>query len=318
MELQYFFLVAATSLGFISVTKQIFTFLKWVWVMFLRPPKNLKKQYGSWAIVTGSTDGIGKALAFELASTGLNLILVGRNPTKLESTTTEIQEKYNQTLIKTIVLDLAKTSGEEIENAIKTGIEGLDIGILINNAGLAYPYGRFFHEVDLELMESVIRVNSEAATWVTRGVIPAMLRKKKGAIVNIGSGSSVIIPSYPLNAIYAATKAYLAMFSKCINLEYKQQGIDIQCQIPLFVATKMTRMRKSNLFVASPKMYAKASLRWIGYEKLCTPFWSHSVQWLILQALPESLIDRSLFRYYLGLRKKAMEKEQRRAKTENM
>ncbi|RZB73257.1 Very-long-chain 3-oxoacyl-CoA reductase 1 [Glycine soja] len=58
-----------------------------------------------------------------------------------------------------------------------------------------------------------------------------MIKKKKGAIVNIGSGSTVVLPSYPLVTLYAATKAYLAMFSRCISLKYQHQGIDIQCQV---------------------------------------------------------------------------------------
>ncbi|EOY00765.1 Beta-ketoacyl reductase 1-like protein [Theobroma cacao] len=102
--------------------------------MFLRPPKNLKN-YGSWAIVTSCTDGIGKALAFDLASKGLNLALVKQNPLKLEATSN-------------------------------------DIGVLINNASSAYLGARFFHKVDLELMESIIKVNIEGATSVTKAVLP--------------------------------------------------------------------------------------------------------------------------------------------------
>ncbi|RVW74309.1 Very-long-chain 3-oxoacyl-CoA reductase 1 [Vitis vinifera] len=113
---------------------------------------------------------------------------------------------------------------------MEKGIEGLDVGVLINNAGLSYPYAKFFHEVDVELMKSIIKVNVEGATWISRAVLPGMLKKKKGAIVNIGSGSSVAVSSYPLHAIYVATKAYVAMFSKCISLEYRKRGIDIQCQ----------------------------------------------------------------------------------------
>lgn len=82
---------------------------------------------------------------------------------------------------------------------------------MINNVGLAYPYARFFHEVDLELMESVVRVNVEGTTWVTKAVIPGMLKKRKGAIVNIGSGSSACVSSYLLYTIYAATKAYVSL-----------------------------------------------------------------------------------------------------------
>ncbi|PRQ40072.1 putative very-long-chain 3-oxoacyl-CoA reductase [Rosa chinensis] len=311
MELPQLFMVAATTIGFISVCKASINFVRWVYVMFLRPTKNLRK-YGSWAIITGSTDGIGKALAFEMASKGLNLVLVGRNPCKLEATSHGIHEKYgNQVEIKNVVIDLAKLSGEEIARAIEEGIKGLDVGVLVNNAGVAYPYAKFFHEVDLELMESITRVNIEAATWVCKAVIPGMLKKKRGAIVNIGSGSSVIVPSYPLFTVYAASKACLAMFSRCTSLEYKQQGIDIQCQIPFFVATKMTKLKASSFLIASPETYSKASIRCIGYEHLCTPYWGHSVQWFIARALPDALLNASIFRYFLGMRKRGQLKESR-------
>lgn len=215
MQFQDYAIFTITFIGFLSVCKFLIKFLRWVWIMFLRPPNNLKKEYGSWAIVTGSTDGIGKAIAFELASKGLNLVLVGRNPSKLETISNEIREKFGEQVgIKEIVIDLGKSSGKETANAIEAGIQGLDVGILVNNAGVGYPYPRYFHEVDLELMETIIKVNMEAATWVLKAVIPIMLKKNKGAIVNIGSGSTMFIPSYPLNTIYAASKAYV----------YKNQG----------------------------------------------------------------------------------------------
>ncbi|EEF47583.1 steroid dehydrogenase, putative [Ricinus communis] len=310
MEIQDSILIAVSGLGFVILIKQMFIFLKGVRVMFLRPPKNLKKQYGSWAIITGSTDGIGKALAFELASEGLNLVLVGRNPSKLEATSNEIQARNGenkQVQIKTILLDLARSNREEISREIGDAIQGLDVGVLINSAGVAY-YPTYFHEVGQELIDSVIKVNAEAATWVNRAVIPVMMRKKKGAIVNIGSASSAVFPSYPLVTVYASTKAYLEMLSRCINLEYKHHGIDSQCQIPLFVATKMTRL-ESSFLVSSTEMYAKESIRRIGYEQLCAPFWMHSLQWSILQALPDSVVDWLLLRIHNFLRKKGLEND---------
>ncbi|MED6145243.1 Very-long-chain 3-oxoacyl-CoA reductase 1 [Stylosanthes scabra] len=72
--------------------------------MFVRPPKNLK-EYGSWAIVIGSTDGIGKAMALELASKGLNLLLIGRNPLKLDATSKDIKENSNNNVeVKSLIL----------------------------------------------------------------------------------------------------------------------------------------------------------------------------------------------------------------------
>lgn len=170
-----------------------------------RPPKNIKK-YGSWALVTGSTYGIGKAFAFELAKKGLNLILVGRNPKKLEDVSSEIKSKFSKTQIKNVIFDLTGDLSEGIKK-ITEAIEGLDVGVLINNAGISYPYARFFHEVDDELLNNLIKVNVEATTKVTQAVLPAMLKRKRGAIVNIGSGAAIVIPSDPLYAVYAATKA---------------------------------------------------------------------------------------------------------------
>ncbi|MBA0669467.1 hypothetical protein Goklo_029637, partial [Gossypium klotzschianum] len=143
-QLPDFMLIFVIScLGFISLCKPILGFIKWVWVMFLRPPKNLKHHYGSWAIVTGCTDGIGKALAFQLASKCLNLVLVGRNPLKLAATADAIREKFGaQVETRNVVIDLAKTSGEEISKTVEDAIEGLDIGVLVNNAGLAYEGAR--------------------------------------------------------------------------------------------------------------------------------------------------------------------------------
>lgn len=66
--------------------------------------------------------------------------------------------------------------------------------ILINNAGLAYPYARFMHEVDDGLMESVVGVNAAAATWVTRAAVAGMLERGRGAIVNVGSAP---LPAFP-------------------------------------------------------------------------------------------------------------------------
>ncbi|QHO15431.1 Very-long-chain 3-oxoacyl-CoA reductase [Arachis hypogaea] len=232
MELIDLFMVSTTALGFIFVLKNLFNFVKWVWRMFFRAPKNLR-DYGSWAIITGSTDGIGKAMALELASKGLNLLLLGRNPTKLEATSNEIREKNNKVSVevKCLVVDFEKENGERIKERVEEAIEGLDVGILVNSAGLAYRYARFFHEVDSNLINSIIKVNVEGTTWITKAVIQKMVDKKKGAIINMGSGSTVVLPSYPLVTLYAATKAYLAMLSRSISLEYKQQGIDIQCQV---------------------------------------------------------------------------------------
>ncbi|GFZ21185.1 hypothetical protein Acr_29g0003470 [Actinidia rufa] len=312
MDLQGLILIATATLGFISLCNHLANILNWVWVNFLRPPKNLK-HYGSWALITGSTDGIGRALASEMASKGLGLILLGRDPIKLEATSQEIQKQNGGLVeIKTIVIDFAKESGEEIARKVEEEIEDLDVGILVNNAGLAYPFARFFDEVGLDLMDSIVGVNIVGTTWVTKAVLKTMMKRRRGAIVNIGSGSSTAVSSYPLYTVYAASKAYIAMLSRCISLEYKQHGIDIQCQIPLLVATKMASIRRSSFFIPSPETYSRASLRAIGYEQVLLPYWPHSLQGCLMKLLPEPLLDRWILQYFSGMRKRGLQKQQKR------
>ncbi|KAL0288157.1 UNVERIFIED_CONTAM: Very-long-chain 3-oxoacyl-CoA reductase 1 [Sesamum calycinum] len=303
-------LLVFLSLGFLSILKLSLSILKWVYVNFLRPGKNLKK-YGSWALITGPTDGIGKAFAFQLARKGLNLVLVGRNPDKLKDVSESIQSKYGSTQIKNVVVDFSGDLDEGVSR-IKEVIEGLDVGVLINNVGVSYPYARFLHEVDDKLLSDLIKVNVEGTTKMTQAVLPGMVKRKKGAIVNIGSGAAIVIPSDPLYSVYAATKAYVDQFSRCLYVEYKKSGIDVQCQVPLYVATKMASIRRSSFFVPSTDGYARAALRWIGYEPRCTPYWPHSLLWALASSLPESAIDAWRLKFCLGIRKRGSSKTQGR------
>lgn len=192
------------TIGSITIFKFIFTLLRSFYIYFLRPGKNLRK-YGSWALITGPTDGIGKAFAFELAQKGLNLVLVARNPEKLKDVSASIRSKYSQVQILTVVMDFSGDIDEGVKR-IKETIEGLEIGILINNAGISYPFAKYFHEVDDELLNNLIKINVEGTTKVTHAVLPSMLKRKRGCIVNMSSGAASLIPSYPFYSVYAGAK----------------------------------------------------------------------------------------------------------------
>lgn len=205
LKAQPLWIIFLFTLGSISILKFFLALLRGVYVHFLRPGKNLKK-YGSWAVVTGPTDGIGKGFAFQLAKKGLSLVLVARNPNKLKEVCDSIQAKFSKVQIKTVIVDFSGDLDQGVAK-IKEAVEDLDVGILINNVGMSYPYARFFHEVDEELLRNLIKINVEGTTKVTQAVLPGMVKKKKGAIVNIGSGAAIVIPSDPLYSVYAATKA---------------------------------------------------------------------------------------------------------------
>ncbi|XP_042499096.1 very-long-chain 3-oxoacyl-CoA reductase 1-like [Macadamia integrifolia] len=310
LNAQPIWVLLLSLLGFICLSKFSFILLRWVYVSFLRPGKNLEK-YGSWALVTAPTDGIGKGFAFQLARKGLNLVLVGRNPDKLKDVSDAIRAKFGNIKIKNVVVDFSGDLSQGIRR-IQEAIEGLDVGILINNVGVSYPYARFFHELDEELLKNLVQINIDATTKVTQALLPGMLKRKKGAIVNIGSGAAIIIPSDPLYAVYAATKAYIDQFSRCLYVEYKNRGIDVQCQVPLYVATKMASIRKSSFFVPSTDGYARAAVRWIGYEPRCTPYWPHSLLWGLLHLVPDPLFDYGRLSFNLKIRKRGQLKDARK------
>ena len=117
----------------------------------------------------------------------------------------------------------------------------------------------------------------------------------------------------PLLAQYGAAKSYIAMFSKTLNMEYKKYNIHVQCQVPMFVATKLAKIKHASLFVASPSGYAKAAIAAIGYETVVSPFWTHALQIWALTTLPEWLMARVTMHVHMDIRRKGMKKEGKKA-----
>jgi len=133
---------------------------------------------GEWAVITGSTDGIGKAYAFELAKRGLNVVLISRTKQKLEEVAKEIQRKNPTTEVKTIPIDF--TQNNTIYSTIRDEIRGLDIGVLINNVGMSYEYPETFDKVENseKFLNNMIRLNVDSVANLTQMVLPDMIKKK--------------------------------------------------------------------------------------------------------------------------------------------
>lgn len=200
-------LIITCLVGFLVVLKHSFSLLTWIFYTFLQSEKDLIGSYGSWALISGATDGIGKAFARRLASRGLNLILVSRSSDKLRSVSDEIRTEFPDTNIRTVEIDFSGDISEGLRRLKATTEDVVDLGILVNNVGITFPGAMLFHEVEEEVWMKIVRVNLEGTTAITKAVIRGMIARKRGAIVNIGSGAGIVVPSHPLYAIYAATKA---------------------------------------------------------------------------------------------------------------
>jgi 17beta-estradiol 17-dehydrogenase / very-long-chain 3-oxoacyl-CoA reductase len=279
---------------------------------FIRPAKNLKK-LGKWAVITGATDGIGKAYAFALAKKGLNVVLISRTESKLRDVKEEIEKKGYKSEIKYIVCDYSKFD-DAAKSVVKKGLEGLEIGVLVNNVGVSYRYPMFFHELTDEEVASVMTLNIESTVWMSRMVLPGMLERKSGAIVNISSGSALY--TLPLLAQYSGAKSFVEKFSRALNAEYRSKGVTCQCQVPFYVATKLAKMRKS-LTVPTPNEYVAMAIKWVGYpDALVSPFWMHAVQGWIMHKLPDYMISVGILNMHLAIRKKGIKKDARLAEEE--
>ncbi|EES11015.1 hypothetical protein BDA96_06G138900 [Sorghum bicolor] len=301
--------LALAALGLVVSARAAARLALWLYAAFLRPAKPLRRRYGAWAVVTGATDGIGRALAFRLAAADLGVVLVGRSPDKLDAVAADLKSRRPGAQVRTFVLDFDADDVAAKVDALGEFLRGLDVGVLVNNVGRSYPYARYFHEVDEALARSLIRLNVEAVTRVTHAVLPGMLERGRGAIVNMGSGASAIMPSDPLYTVYVATKAYVDQFSRCLYVEYKSKGIDVQCQVPIQVATKLASIRKPTFLAPSPETYARAAVRYIGYEPRCTPYWGHALVWLLISLVPEPIADRMFLNRSVTIRAKGRAKE---------
>lgn len=266
---------------------------------FLGLSANLKNA-GSWAVVTGATDGIGKAYAEQLAAKGLNVVLISRTLSKLEDMAKEVESKYN---VETKVI-AADFSREDIYDDIKLKMAGLDVGVLVNNVGVSYDHPEFFAEVDEpDFSRKMIHMNVTSVAKMTELVLPTMLAKKRGYVINIGSSAGTA-PT-PLLALYSGTKSCVEMFTRSLYHEYSGKGITFQCIRPYFVVSKLSKFRKPTLFIPTPTTFVKSALSTVGLETVTTGYWAHAIQDFFVSMVPTTKV----FSLMMDARNRALKKK---------
>ncbi|XP_060941441.1 hydroxysteroid (20-beta) dehydrogenase 2 [Limanda limanda] len=286
-----------------------------VWHMDLRT-------YGQWAVVTGATSGIGKAYACELARRGLDVVLVSRSDHKLRIVAEEIEHQYGR---KTCTITADFTHGHSIYPAIAEGLQGLEIGILVNNVGMAYSdhFACFLDAPDPERkITELINCNILSVPQMTRLVLPDMIKRGKGLIINISSVAA--IQPQPLLSLYSATKIFVTYFSQCLNAEYKGKGINVQCVAPFMVCTNMTKNIKVNCFVRSASGFAHEALNTVGLSSYTSGCLSHALQSVALTVLLPDWLRMSQFLVrklqrlaeVITVKRRAMEEEEKLRKKE--
>ena len=164
--------------------------------------------------ITGSTDGIGKACACKFASAGARLILNGRNPEKLQALKQDLIDKY-QVEVFPLLFDVRDR--EAVTQAVESlPTEWQAVDILINNAGLVLGVDKE-HEGSLDDWDVVIDTNIKGLLTVTRRVVPGMVRRGRGHIINIGSIAGDA--AYPGGSVYCATKSAVKALTDGLRID---------------------------------------------------------------------------------------------------
>ncbi|KAJ3574422.1 hypothetical protein NP233_g1780 [Leucocoprinus birnbaumii] len=319
------FLYAIVALGVYSIActmlKTVLVFLQ----TFLLSGTNLTKfgcNEGAWAVVTGCTDGIGKEFARQLGKAGFNMILAARDVSRLNDISREIELMYGvKTAIQ--VVDFGKASGAKYAE-ITEELKQYEIGVLgkMNNVGTSWRFAPFF-ETPLDKINDMIHVNVGASVQITYAILPGMIERKCGLILNVGSFSGAF--PIPMLALYSSTKAFLAHFSSALAEEVRPHNVTVEYLNAYYIVSKLSRFRQPSIFIPTPEAYVQSVLSKIslpcgsafsGRFNSSSPYWSHALlDWLFASLfgnVPRIVMKSLHFVHGQAMRRAIIRKEARR------
>jgi 3-hydroxy acid dehydrogenase/malonic semialdehyde reductase len=190
--------------------------------------------------ITGASAGIGEACANLFAEAGANLILAARRIDKVNKLSDKIRRKYK---VKTKAFKLDVRNNDEVTGTLDSlEEEWKQVDILVNNAGLARGFDKIY-EGKIEHWNEMIDTNIKGLLFVTRWVLPHMVKRKSGHVINIGSIAGH--ETYPSGNVYAATKFAVNALSKSIRMDVLDKGIKVSSVDPGLVETEFSLVRFS-------------------------------------------------------------------------
>ncbi|KAK4188287.1 hypothetical protein QBC35DRAFT_433253 [Podospora australis] len=315
---------ALAAVGAVYILRGVLEFASLLLNTFILSGINLKKygKKGTWAVVTGASDGLGKEFASQLASKGFNLVLVSRTQSKLDTLSRELRLKWSGLQVKTLSMDYSQDKEEDYERLAQL-IAGLDVGILINNVGQSHSIPVSFLETSRDELQNIVTINCLGTLKTTKVVAPLLAQRKKGLILTMGSFAGAM-PT-PYLATYSGSKAFLQYWSSSLAAELKPQGVDVQLIVSYLVTTAMSKVRRTSLLIPGPKEFVRAALNKIGrdanelFPNTYTPWWSHNVfKWAINNTVgPNSNVTIGINKkMHIDIRNRALRKAAREAKKE--
>jgi short-subunit dehydrogenase len=212
----------------------------------------MKELRGTTAVVTGASRGIGVHIATALAKEGINLSLAARSEGELEAVRTEMAALG----VKVIATKCDVTSAEDRARLLeRTASEIGPVDILINNAGV--ETASHFEHADIDDVTRTIDVNLTAAILLTHAVLPGMLERKRGHVVNIASGAGKV--GVPFGVAYSTSKHGLVGFTNSLRCEYHKGPVGFSVVCPGFVTETGMYARWENKGLKAAKIAGRSS-----------------------------------------------------------
>jgi short-subunit dehydrogenase len=180
----------------------------------------------SYALITGASKGIGKAMAHELGRRKMNLLLVARSTDELQSLSEELRKQYG---IQTDILALDLSQPEASARVKKWCLEkNYAVSVLINNAGYAI-WGRF-GQMDLPQVRNLMQLNMQTLVDLSYEMLPLLQQNPQSYILNISSTSAY--QAVPTMSVYAASKAFVLVFTRGLRYELRNSSVSVSCMSP--------------------------------------------------------------------------------------
>ncbi len=188
------------------------------------------------ALITGASSGIGKAIAERFAESGIHLVICGRRQERLD----ELQDNLSQkTKVHTLNFDVRdKDKVEEQINSLPSDFSEIDI--LVNNAGNAHGLD-FIDEGSVSDWDAMLDINVKGLLYVSKAIIPKMVEKKEGHIINIGSTAGKEV--YPKGNVYCASKHAVDAINQGMRIDLNAHGIRVGAVNPGLVETEFSEVR---------------------------------------------------------------------------
>lgn len=200
--------------------------------------------------ITGATSGIGKACAYKFAQGGYTLLLNGRKQDLLEALKTELEEQYSVDVL-TMVFDVRdRKAAEAALKALPEQYAAIDV--LVNNAGLALGVDKEY-EGSEENYDTMIETNITALLMITRMVVPGMVERQRGHVINIGSVAGDV--AYPGGSVYCATKAAVKVLSDGLRMDVVHTPLRVTNIKPGMVETNFSVTRFAGDKERADKVY---------------------------------------------------------------